>query len=148
MKNTSKIPPKNTQHKQTKIFENTRKETPFIFFIFFIFSSLIPFFVVFCPNQSGKAYVCHQTKDDISRCREIARRNAVDIKVKPNAHGDPCSPWRDRPIQVRCFAVWRIGDAHGNRGGKRGEAGGREGGTRGRGRTGLCCRGHGHHSLA
>ncbi|CAB1103094.1 unnamed protein product [Ectocarpus sp. CCAP 1310/34] len=46
--------------------------------------------------EGGKAYVCHQTKDDIFKCREIAKVNAAD----PNANaGDPCSPWRNRPVQ-------------------------------------------------
>ncbi|CAM9553486.1 unnamed protein product [Pylaiella littoralis] len=46
--------------------------------------------------EGGKAYVCHQTKDDIFKCREIAKANAANLNT--NA-GDPCSPWRNRPIQ-------------------------------------------------
>ncbi|CAM9154211.1 unnamed protein product, partial [Hapterophycus canaliculatus] len=46
--------------------------------------------------EGGKAYVCHQTKDDIFKCREIAKVNAAN----PDANaGDPCSPWRNRPVQ-------------------------------------------------
>lgn len=48
--------------------------------------------------QAGKAYICHQTKEDIARCREIARLNAAN---PGSSAGDPCSPWRDRPIEVR-----------------------------------------------
>lgn len=49
--------------------------------------------------------MCHQTKDDISRCREIARLNAAD----PNANaGDPCSPWRDRPTEVIDLSIWSM----------------------------------------
>lgn len=40
----------------------------------------------------GKAYVCHQTKADIERCREVAKAKTAD----PNAPGDECSPWRNR----------------------------------------------------
>ena len=42
----------------------------------------------------GKAYVCHQSKAEIEACREIAKAKAAD----PNAPGDPCSPYRNRPV--------------------------------------------------
>lgn len=42
--------------------------------------------------RRGKAYVCHQTKDEIEKSREIARAKVID----PNAPGNPNSPWRDR----------------------------------------------------
>ncbi len=45
--------------------------------------------------KRDKAYVCHQSKADIEASREIARAKASD----PNAPGDPCSPWRNRPIE-------------------------------------------------
>lgn len=47
----------------------------------------------------GKAYVCHQTKAEIEASREIARQKVAD----PNFPGDPCSPWRNRPIEVNEF---------------------------------------------
>lgn len=59
-------------------------------------------------KQGGKAYVCHQTKDDISRCREIARANAANNNTEA---GDPCSPWRDRPAEesLALFEKMRTG---------------------------------------
>eukprot|EP01036_Dinobryon_divergens_P048164 gene48164-64628_t len=45
--------------------------------------------------KSDKAYVCHQTKDQIEACREIAKAKVAD----PNVTGDPCSPFRNRPIE-------------------------------------------------
>ena len=42
----------------------------------------------------GKAYVCHLSKAEIEACREIAKAKAAD----PNAPGDPCSPYRNRPV--------------------------------------------------
>jgi glutamyl/glutaminyl-tRNA synthetase len=64
--------------------------------------------------RRGKAYVCHQTKDEIEviatvfpfsmlretthaavciqACREVARAKIAD----PNAPGNACSPYRDR----------------------------------------------------
>ncbi|CAM9224184.1 unnamed protein product [Choristocarpus tenellus] len=61
----------------------------------------------FLSKQSGKAYVCHQSKDDISRCRDVARAKMMD----PNADGDPCSPWRDRPVEesLALFEDMRVG---------------------------------------
>lgn len=44
--------------------------------------------------KNGKAYVCHQTKAEIEKSREIARAKIAD----PNSPGDPNSPWRDRYI--------------------------------------------------
>lgn len=41
--------------------------------------------------------MCHQTKDDIFKCREIAKVNAANQNKEA---GDPCSPWRERPIKV------------------------------------------------
>jgi glutaminyl-tRNA synthetase len=43
----------------------------------------------------GKAYVCHQTKADIEKSREIVKSKFAD----PNFEGDPNSPWRDRPVE-------------------------------------------------
>lgn len=57
-------------------------------------------------TQGGKAYVCHQTKDDIFKCREIAKVNAAN---QNKSAGDPCSPWRDRPTKVRFFALFCSG---------------------------------------
>eukprot|EP00595_Chromulina_sp_UTEXLB2642_P003520 CAMPEP_0196765336 /NCGR_PEP_ID=MMETSP1095-20130614/8007_1 /TAXON_ID=96789 ORGANISM="Chromulina nebulosa, Strain UTEXLB2642" /NCGR_SAMPLE_ID=MMETSP1095 /ASSEMBLY_ACC=CAM_ASM_000446 /LENGTH=594 /DNA_ID=CAMNT_0042123213 /DNA_START=200 /DNA_END=1980 /DNA_ORIENTATION=+ len=45
--------------------------------------------------KRGKAYICHQSKADIEASREIARAIISD----PNHGGNPCSPWRDRPIE-------------------------------------------------
>eukprot|EP00953_Heterococcus_sp_UTEX-ZZ885_P029874 15822-Heterococcus_DN1.PRE.2 len=45
--------------------------------------------------QDGKAYVCHQTKEEITECRNVAKARASD----PNAVGELYSPWRDRPIE-------------------------------------------------
>lgn len=55
----------------------------------------------------GKAYVCHQNKEEILACRDIARVKCVD----PNAPGNPFSPWRDRPIEenLREFENMRKG---------------------------------------
>ncbi|KAG5182599.1 Glutaminyl-tRNA synthetase [Tribonema minus] len=57
--------------------------------------------------KEGKAYVCHQTKDDISRCRDIAKAKIAD----PNTPGDPNSPWRERPREenLRLFGDMRKG---------------------------------------
>lgn len=57
--------------------------------------------------KSDKAYVCHQTKAEIELCREIAKAKIAD----PNAPGDPCSPWRNRPIEesLREFENMRKG---------------------------------------
>lgn len=44
--------------------------------------------------REGKAYVCHQTKADIEKSREIVKAKFAD----PNFEGDPNSPWRDRPV--------------------------------------------------
>lgn len=57
--------------------------------------------------KRDKAYVCHQSKADIEASREIARAKIAD----PNAPGDPCSPWRNRPIEesLREFENMRKG---------------------------------------
>lgn len=58
--------------------------------------------------REGKAYVCHQTGEEISKSREIAKEKAAN----PEFPGDPNSPWRDRPVEeslrVRACAtgVW------------------------------------------
>ena len=44
--------------------------------------------------KRDKAYVCHQSKAEIEACREAAKAKVAD----PNAPGDPCSPWRNRPV--------------------------------------------------
>lgn len=45
--------------------------------------------------KRDKAYVCHQSKADIEKSRDIARAKIAD----PNSSGDPCSPWRNRPVE-------------------------------------------------
>lgn len=45
--------------------------------------------------REGKAYVCHQTGEEISKSREVAKEKAAN----PDFPGDPNSPWRDRPVQ-------------------------------------------------
>ena len=45
--------------------------------------------------QDGKAYVCHQTGEEISKSRGIAKEKAAN----PDFEGDPNSPWRDRPVE-------------------------------------------------
>jgi glutaminyl-tRNA synthetase len=57
--------------------------------------------------KKGKAYVCHQSKVEIEACREVAKAKTAD----PSAVGDPCSPWRDRPIadSLRLFEDMRKG---------------------------------------
>lgn len=57
--------------------------------------------------RTGKAYVCHQSKAQIEACREVAKAKAAD----PAAEGDPCSPWRERPVEesLRLFADMRKG---------------------------------------
>lgn len=57
--------------------------------------------------KRDKAYVCHQSKADIEASRCIARAKASD----PTASGDPCSPWRNRPIaeSLREFENMRKG---------------------------------------
>jgi len=45
--------------------------------------------------KRGKAYVCHQSKDQIEESREICRAKIAD----PNHPGNPNSPWRDRPME-------------------------------------------------
>jgi glutaminyl-tRNA synthetase len=46
--------------------------------------------------KNDKAYVCHQSKAEIEACREIARAKLAN----PDAPGDPCSPWRNRYINI------------------------------------------------
>jgi glutaminyl-tRNA synthetase len=41
--------------------------------------------------KRGKAYVCHQSKEEIEACREIAR-----ARIAGTSTDSPCSPWRDR----------------------------------------------------
>jgi len=69
------------------------------------FSILYEFAVKLIKND--KAYVCHQTKDEIEACRDIARKKVAD----PTAPGDPCSPYRNRPIEesLRLFEDMRKG---------------------------------------
>ena len=43
----------------------------------------------------GKAFVCHQKKEDIDASRMICRAKLAD----PSAPGDPNSPWRDRSVE-------------------------------------------------
>lgn len=52
--------------------------------------------------KKGKAYVCHQSKADMEVSREICK--ARDGR-------NPCSPWRDRPIEesLREFEAMRAG---------------------------------------
>ncbi|CAM9498023.1 unnamed protein product, partial [Phaeothamnion confervicola] len=45
--------------------------------------------------RQGKAYVCHQSKEDIARCREVIRARLVE----PEAPGEAESPWRNRPVE-------------------------------------------------
>lgn len=45
--------------------------------------------------RADKAYVCHQTGEQISKSRSIAKEKAVN----PHFEGDPNSPWRDRPVE-------------------------------------------------
>ncbi|CAM9280748.1 unnamed protein product, partial [Discosporangium mesarthrocarpum] len=44
--------------------------------------------------KNGKAYVCHQTKADITRCRDVAKARALD----PASHDESelYSPYRER----------------------------------------------------
>mmetsp|Transcript_38374 Transcript_38374/g.66622 ORF Transcript_38374/g.66622 Transcript_38374/m.66622 type:complete len:658 (+) Transcript_38374:60-2033(+) len=42
--------------------------------------------------REGKAYVCHQTGEEIKACREVAQKMIKD----PTFQGNPNSPWRDR----------------------------------------------------
>jgi len=57
--------------------------------------------------KRDRAYVCHQTKAEMEACREIARAKLAD----PNAPGDPCSPYRNRPIEesLKLFEYMRKG---------------------------------------
>ncbi len=61
--------------------------------------------LVLLPSQLirlGKAYVCHQTKEDMEASREIIR--ARDGR-------DPNSPWRNRTVEenLREFQAMRDG---------------------------------------
>ena len=47
--------------------------------------------------KRGKAYVCHQTKDDIEKSREICKAKIAD--PQNTSLGNPNSPWRDRSIE-------------------------------------------------
>lgn len=47
--------------------------------------------------KRDKAYVCHQTKAEVEACREIAKVNVANPDGEKA--GDPCSPWRNRPIE-------------------------------------------------
>ncbi len=42
--------------------------------------------------KKDKAYVCHQSKDEIEACRNIAKAKLADS----SAPGNPESPWRNR----------------------------------------------------
>eukprot|EP00604_Paraphysomonas_vestita_P003143 CAMPEP_0174820862 /NCGR_PEP_ID=MMETSP1107-20130205/4962_1 /TAXON_ID=36770 /ORGANISM="Paraphysomonas vestita, Strain GFlagA" /LENGTH=619 /DNA_ID=CAMNT_0016037017 /DNA_START=191 /DNA_END=2050 /DNA_ORIENTATION=+ len=57
--------------------------------------------------KRDKAYVCHQTQAEMEASREITRSIIAD----PNFKGDPCSPWRNRPIEesLREFENMRKG---------------------------------------
>ena len=57
--------------------------------------------------RRDKAYVCHQSKAEIEACREVAKGKVAD----PAAPGDPCSPWRNRPVaeSLRLFEDMRKG---------------------------------------
>lgn len=46
--------------------------------------------------KSGKAYVCHQTKEEIEKSREIIRNNFANPDAPP---GNPNSPWRDSSVE-------------------------------------------------
>eukprot|EP00612_Vaucheria_litorea_P003277 CAMPEP_0171468966 /NCGR_PEP_ID=MMETSP0945-20130129/10963_1 /TAXON_ID=109269 /ORGANISM="Vaucheria litorea, Strain CCMP2940" /LENGTH=567 /DNA_ID=CAMNT_0011997939 /DNA_START=70 /DNA_END=1770 /DNA_ORIENTATION=+ len=48
--------------------------------------------------RRGKAYVCFQTKDEIGKCREIAKMKVAGMSSKV-CGGDPNSPYRNRPIE-------------------------------------------------
>lgn len=54
--------------------------------------------------KRGKAYVCHQTKDEIKACREIAKLKSAD----PNHSGNPYSPWRDRSVEVNLIEFYNM----------------------------------------
>ena len=45
--------------------------------------------------REGKAYVCHQTGEEISKSREIAKERLTNPECKES----PNSPWRDRPVE-------------------------------------------------
>eukprot|EP01029_Cantina_marsupialis_P004467 TRINITY_DN14495_c0_g1_i1.p1 TRINITY_DN14495_c0_g1~~TRINITY_DN14495_c0_g1_i1.p1 ORF type:complete len:772 (+),score=246.15 TRINITY_DN14495_c0_g1_i1:1276-3591(+) len=45
--------------------------------------------------KKGLAYVCHQTKDEIEKCRDVARAKINN----PEAPGNPNSPYRNRSIE-------------------------------------------------
>lgn len=47
--------------------------------------------------KEGKAYVCHQTGEEISKSREIAREKAAGNEEYKDKN--PNSPWRDRPVE-------------------------------------------------
>lgn len=57
--------------------------------------------------KKGLAYVCHQSKAEIEKSRDIARANISN----PENKGNPNSPWRDRPIEenLREFENMRKG---------------------------------------
>jgi len=55
--------------------------------------------------REGKAYVCHQTGEEISKSREIAKEKAAN----PDFAGDPNSPWRDRPVEESLRVSWTLG---------------------------------------
>jgi len=57
--------------------------------------------------KKGKAYVCHQTKEDIDASRLICRAKMAD----PSAPGDPNSPWRNRSVEenLKEFEKMRAG---------------------------------------
>eukprot|EP00624_Nannochloropsis_granulata_P002014 evm.model.NODE_19488_length_45021_cov_26.593590.7 len=57
--------------------------------------------------RDGKAYVCHQTGEEISKSRAIAKEKAAN----PEFEGDPNSPWRDRPVEesLKLFDDMRLG---------------------------------------
>ena len=45
--------------------------------------------------KANKAFVCYQTKAEIEACRDIAKARSAGKDVP----GNPCSPWRDRPVE-------------------------------------------------
>lgn len=57
--------------------------------------------------RDGKAYVCHQTGEEISKSRAIAKEKAANAEFE----GDPNSPWRDRPVEesLKLFDDMRLG---------------------------------------
>eukprot|EP00300_Choanocystis_sp_HF-7_P027257 c32338_g1_i1.p1 GENE.c32338_g1_i1~~c32338_g1_i1.p1 ORF type:complete len:891 (+),score=218.16 c32338_g1_i1:209-2674(+) len=61
--------------------------------------------------KRGKAYVCHQTGEEIEKCREVIKARKARKEGEPMPEGQYLSPYRDRSVEenLRLFEEMRRG---------------------------------------